>query len=227
MRRKTKNVIQRCSFCGKLQDQVLRLIEGPGELFICNECVNLCRELLREGAEKPNVLSGDVLFSLVPVADVKHQKRSSQRRKDALQCSFCGKSQDHGLRLLAGPESLFICSETVNLCGEILDFEEEERTRKRREAEIRLIREKEERGNNVQQWEYLVATVDHLHLQGDEEIEQRMGTWGKDGWELVSAIAFSHVNGASGMQCHDSAVDNISRNIYVKLFFKRLKRYIL
>ncbi len=121
-------MIKRCSFCGKLQDQVLRIIEGPGRLFICNECVNLCREMLREGTEKPNVLSGDVLFSLVPLPDGKHRKGSSQRRQDALQCSFCGKSQDDGVRLLAGSGGLFICSETVNLGCEILDFEEEERT---------------------------------------------------------------------------------------------------
>jgi hypothetical protein len=180
--------------------------------------------MLREGAEQPNVLSGDIPFSLVPIIDVKHQKGSSQRRKDALQCSFCGKSQDHGLRLLAGPEGLFICSETVNLACEILEDEEEERTRKHRKDEKRSALESEEKGNSLQQWEYLVATVDHLHPGGDDEIEERMCTWGKDGWELVSATAFSHVNGTSGMQCHDDAVGNTSTKIYVKLFFKRLKR---
>jgi hypothetical protein len=179
--------------------------------------------MLREGAEKTNVLSGDVPFSLVPITDVKHQKVSSQRRKDSLQCSFCGKSQDHGLRLLAGPEGMFICSETVKLCCEILEGEEEERTRKHREDEKRSGVESEEKGSIVQKWEYLVATLDHLHPQGDDEIEERMCTWGKDGWELVSATAFSHVNGTIGMQCHDAAASNTSTKIYVKLFFKRLK----
>jgi hypothetical protein len=224
MRKKPKNVIKQCSFCGKLQDQVPRILEGPRGLFICNACVNLCREMLREGAEKPNVLSSDVPFSLVPTTDVKPQKGSSQRRKEALQCSFCGKSQEHGLRLLAGPEGLFICSETVNLCCEILESEEEERTRKHREDERRSEGENKEKGTGVQKWEYLVATVDHLHPQGDEELEERMCTWGKDGWELVSATAFSPGNGTSGRQGHDDAVGNTSTKIYVKLFFKRLKR---
>jgi hypothetical protein len=224
VRKKTKNVIKRCSFCGKLPDQVLRIIDGPQGLFICNECVNLCRETLREGVEKPNVLSGDVPFSLVPITDVKHQKGSSQRSKDARQCSFCGKSQDQGLRLLAGPEGLFICSETVNLACEILDYEEEERTRKHRKDEKRSAVKSEEKVNSVQQWEYLVATLDHLHPQGDDEIEEKMCTWGKDGWELVSATAFSHVNGTIDMPCHDDAMGNTSTKIYVKLFFKRLKR---
>ena len=37
-----------CSFCGKSQEQVHRLIAGPGGVYICNECVNLCREIIEE-----------------------------------------------------------------------------------------------------------------------------------------------------------------------------------
>ena len=37
-----------CSFCGKNQDQVRRLIAGPGAVYICNECVDLCREIVQE-----------------------------------------------------------------------------------------------------------------------------------------------------------------------------------
>jgi hypothetical protein len=35
----------RCSFCGKTKDEVSHLIAGPG-VFICNECVGLCDQLL-------------------------------------------------------------------------------------------------------------------------------------------------------------------------------------
>ncbi|QTX31182.1 ATP-dependent Clp protease ATP-binding subunit ClpX [Aminithiophilus ramosus] len=38
----------RCSFCGKGQDEVLKLIAGPG-VYICNECVHLCTLILKEG----------------------------------------------------------------------------------------------------------------------------------------------------------------------------------
>ncbi|HEX6776862.1 MAG TPA: ClpX C4-type zinc finger protein, partial [Ktedonobacterales bacterium] len=31
----------RCSFCGKSQDQVQRLIAGPGGVYICDECIDL------------------------------------------------------------------------------------------------------------------------------------------------------------------------------------------
>ena len=37
----------KCSFCGKTQDQVKKLIAGP-DVFICNECVDLCNEILDE-----------------------------------------------------------------------------------------------------------------------------------------------------------------------------------
>ena len=37
----------RCSFCGKTEDQVKKLIEGPG-VYICNECVDLCFEIFED-----------------------------------------------------------------------------------------------------------------------------------------------------------------------------------
>ncbi len=37
----------RCSFCGKSQDQVRRLVAGPNA-YICNECITLCQEIMRE-----------------------------------------------------------------------------------------------------------------------------------------------------------------------------------
>jgi ATP-dependent Clp protease ATP-binding subunit ClpX len=59
----SKNM-QFCSFCGRRQDQVSRLIAGPDGVFICDECVELCREILEEerGA-KPEVPQGLQLLS--------------------------------------------------------------------------------------------------------------------------------------------------------------------
>ncbi|MBQ7126476.1 ATP-dependent protease ATP-binding subunit ClpX [bacterium] len=42
-----KNDRLKCSFCGKTQDQVKKLIAGP-DVFICDECVELCNEILDE-----------------------------------------------------------------------------------------------------------------------------------------------------------------------------------
>ena len=41
---------QHCSFCGREQTEVSRLISGPNSVFICDECVELCRELLESEA---------------------------------------------------------------------------------------------------------------------------------------------------------------------------------
>jgi ATP-dependent Clp protease ATP-binding subunit ClpX len=41
---------QRCSFCRRAHDEVNRLIAGPEGVFICDECVDLCREILEEEA---------------------------------------------------------------------------------------------------------------------------------------------------------------------------------
>lgn len=40
----------KCSFCGKNQDQVRRLIAGPG-VYICDECIELCSEIITEELE--------------------------------------------------------------------------------------------------------------------------------------------------------------------------------
>ena len=53
----------RCSFCGKHQDQVRRLIAGPGA-YICNECVQLCMSILEDEGE----LTKEALESAIPDA---------------------------------------------------------------------------------------------------------------------------------------------------------------
>ena len=46
MGKKTDNRLK-CSFCGKAQEIVDKFIAGPG-VYICNECVDLCNEILDE-----------------------------------------------------------------------------------------------------------------------------------------------------------------------------------
>jgi ATP-dependent Clp protease ATP-binding subunit ClpX len=41
----------RCSFCGKSQDQVRKLIAGPNGAYICDECVDICAEIIEEELE--------------------------------------------------------------------------------------------------------------------------------------------------------------------------------
>src|ERR1051325_6017952 len=47
-----------CSFCAKSQDQVKKLIAGPGAVYICDECVELCREIIEEEAGPAKAKTG-------------------------------------------------------------------------------------------------------------------------------------------------------------------------
>ena len=49
----------RCSFCGKHQEQVDRIIAGPGA-YICNECVRLCMNILNEDHDDTSHASADI-----------------------------------------------------------------------------------------------------------------------------------------------------------------------
>ena len=43
-----------CSFCGKSQDDVKKLIAGPS-VYICNECVDLCNDIIEEEVKSEEV----------------------------------------------------------------------------------------------------------------------------------------------------------------------------
>src|SRR5438045_4632200 len=49
-----------CSFCGKSQRQVKKLIAGPG-VYICDECIDLCNEIIDEELTAPSHLDLDNL----------------------------------------------------------------------------------------------------------------------------------------------------------------------
>ncbi|WP_440899802.1 ClpX C4-type zinc finger protein, partial [Actinosynnema sp.] len=50
----------KCSFCGKSQKQVKKLIAGPG-VYICDECIDLCNEIIEEELADSTELSWDAL----------------------------------------------------------------------------------------------------------------------------------------------------------------------
>jgi ATP-dependent Clp protease ATP-binding subunit ClpX len=60
-----RSSIQVCSFCKRTQEEVHRLIAGPEEVYICDECVDLCRDILDEdspSSQKPKFnITGDAL----------------------------------------------------------------------------------------------------------------------------------------------------------------------
>ena len=53
--------LARCSFCHRTQDEVRRLIEGPDGVYICDECVELCVEILAEEGISPSVMTTPIV----------------------------------------------------------------------------------------------------------------------------------------------------------------------
>ena len=56
----------RCSFCGKTDDQVKKLIAGPEGTYICDECVGLCSEIIKEEMNKEYEEMSDEINLLKP-----------------------------------------------------------------------------------------------------------------------------------------------------------------
>ncbi len=96
----------KCSFCGKHQKQVRKLIAGPG-VYICNECVEKADRVIATGEVAATPLSG-----------IKSLGADAATAK----CSFCGKRrhQVSGLAIAAGG---VICTECLALCDEIITDE--------------------------------------------------------------------------------------------------------
>ncbi|MCD8554259.1 ATP-dependent Clp protease ATP-binding subunit ClpX [Seleniivibrio sp.] len=67
---KSKKETLSCSFCGKTQDEVKKLIAGPN-VFICNECIELCNEILKEDLE--DGIKEDTALKLLTPAEIKEK----------------------------------------------------------------------------------------------------------------------------------------------------------
>jgi hypothetical protein len=108
-----------CSFCGKSQREVRKLIAGP-TVYICDECIKLCNDILAKEAERRD---------LSPDEAAPRPKGEGEANKSGqlLCCSFCGKSQREVQKLIAGP-TVYICDECIGLCNDIIaeEIEREE-----------------------------------------------------------------------------------------------------
>ena len=62
MGKETESNKLNCSFCGKSQDEVKKLIAGPS-VYICNECVDLCNDIIEEEIKGDEINSFDELLS--------------------------------------------------------------------------------------------------------------------------------------------------------------------
>jgi ClpX C4-type zinc finger len=107
-----------CDFCGKDQESVKTMLSSFGNprTCICNECLNLCEDLLI--IDKTGELtSNNKIFEKSTL--MKNKKGSSSTFDRFQQCSFCGRKQSKVNKLVAGP-GVNICDECVELSNEIL-----------------------------------------------------------------------------------------------------------
>ena len=63
----------KCSFCGKPQDAVRKLIAGPDGIFICDECISLCSEIIEEELYEDELAinAGDMDINLLKPKEIK------------------------------------------------------------------------------------------------------------------------------------------------------------
>jgi len=104
-----------CTFCGKQQSAVGKLIAGPGA-YICDECVGRTKGVISSG-----MAAGTPRGLMIAVPEQDRRGR----------CSFCGKYRHQVLGMAAiptvfagkPPAVAAVCTECLELCEEILDEE--------------------------------------------------------------------------------------------------------
>ena len=67
-----KNGEIRCSFCNKTQDQVKKLIAGPAGVYICDECVDICADIIEEEFEDEPVAAQDQQINLLKPVEIRN-----------------------------------------------------------------------------------------------------------------------------------------------------------
>ncbi len=98
-----------CTFCGKNQKQVKKLIAGPN-VFICNGCTDLAKSVISDGQ---------------PVTTQVAELAAGPEDEPRVQCSFCGKCRDQVAGLVVSSVQTerkapaAICTECLGLCIEI------------------------------------------------------------------------------------------------------------
>ena len=61
----------RCSFCGKSGEQVRKLIAGPSGVYICDECIDVCAEIIDEEFEKEDFGQEEDEINLLKPEEIK------------------------------------------------------------------------------------------------------------------------------------------------------------
>ena len=99
-----KDDILKCSFCGKTEDQVRRLIAGPDGAFICDECVEICAGIIEEEVygDRNNVAEEEI--NLLKPKEIKEFLDQYVIGQDAAKKVLSVAVYNHYKRVLAGKD---------------------------------------------------------------------------------------------------------------------------
>ena len=104
---RSKRTQYHCSFCGKSRDQVRRLIAGPGSVYICDECIELCREIIEEesgGATAQPAAPASVADAVPSPREVHEHLDGYVIGQDAAKKVLSVAVYNHYKRINAGPD---------------------------------------------------------------------------------------------------------------------------
>ena len=112
----------KCSFCGKSQKQVKKLIAGPG-VYICDECVDLCNEIIDEELTETEEISFSELpkpheiFDFLDQYVVGQDQAKKILAEDEAMCRAIGEDTVFAVVRWDETESAY----TAHVCGSVFD----------------------------------------------------------------------------------------------------------
>ncbi|MBE5947609.1 MAG: ATP-dependent Clp protease ATP-binding subunit ClpX [Lachnospiraceae bacterium] len=95
----------RCSFCGKTQDQVRKLIAGPNGAYICDECVDVCAEIIEEEFDEMEEMSVSNEINLLKPKEIKEFLDQYVIGQDEAKKVLSVAVYNHYKRILSGNDS--------------------------------------------------------------------------------------------------------------------------
>ena len=94
----------RCSFCNKSEDQVHKLIAGPDGVYICDECIEICDEILEEELEDEFNMTVDEEINLLKPEEIKAFLDDYVIGQDEAKKALSVAVYNHYKRILAGKD---------------------------------------------------------------------------------------------------------------------------
>jgi len=95
----------RCSFCGKTQDQVRKLIAGPNGAYICDECVDVCAEIIEEEFDELEEMQVSSEINLLKPKEIKEFLDQYVIGQDEAKKVLSVAVYNHYKRILSGNDS--------------------------------------------------------------------------------------------------------------------------